>query len=52
MSLLHEQYDADRDPVFFSCSECEYRSQSLGALHAHVESHWSFLEWIRWHTYG
>lgn len=38
-NLLHEQYDADGDPVLFRCSECGYRSQSLGALHGHIEGH-------------
>lgn len=42
MSLLdriHEQYDADGDPVLFECDECGHRTQSLGGLHAHVEQH-------------
>lgn len=37
--ILHEQYDADGDPVFFRCSECGHRSQSLGGIHGHIEGH-------------
>jgi hypothetical protein len=38
--LLHEQYEtADGRPVLFRCTECGYRSQSLGSLHAHAEKH-------------
>lgn len=38
--LLHEQYEtADGRPVLFECTECGYRSQSLGSLHAHIERH-------------
>jgi hypothetical protein len=37
---LHEQYEtADGRPVLFYCTECGYRSQSLGQLHGHAESH-------------
>lgn len=36
---LHEQYDAAGKPVLFECRECGYRSQSLGALHGHIEQH-------------
>lgn len=38
--LLHEQYETtDGHPVLFRCTECGYRSQSLGSLHAHCEKH-------------
>jgi hypothetical protein len=38
--LLHEQYEtADGRPVLFRCTECGYRSQSLGSLHGHAEKH-------------
>lgn len=48
--LLHEQHStADGDPVLFECTECGYRSQSLGSLHAHVEGHWSLLGSLTWH---
>jgi len=51
--ILHEQYETrDGDPVYFECAECGFRSQSLGGLHAHVEGHWNFLGWIRWHLIG
>ena len=37
--LLHEQYDSNGRPVLFECRECGYRSQSLGSVHGHIESH-------------
>ena len=53
MSILHEQYDANGDPVFFSCTECDYRTQSIGGLHANIEAkHWSVWKWLRWHLVG
>lgn len=40
LDLIHEQYEtADGRPVVFRCTECGQRSQSLGSLHAHIESH-------------
>jgi len=40
LDYLHEQYEtADGRPVLFECTECGYRSQSLGRLHAHCEKH-------------
>jgi len=39
LDRLHEQYESDGRPVLFRCSECGYRSQSLGSLHAHIEGH-------------
>jgi hypothetical protein len=50
--LLHEEYEADGDLVLFRCSECGYTSLSLGSLHAHVEGHWSFLGWFKWHWWN
>jgi hypothetical protein len=43
--ILHEQYHADGDPVFFRCSVCGYRSQSLGGLHGHIEGHRGFTRY-------
>jgi hypothetical protein len=44
IDLLHEQYEtADGRPVLFRCTECGYRSQSLGYLHAHVQNHRGFF---------
>lgn len=40
LDYLHEQYQThDGRPVLFRCTECGYRSQSLGSLHAHIEGH-------------
>lgn len=45
MSLLHEQYDADGDPVLFRCTECGHISLSLGSLHGHIEGHRGYTRW-------
>lgn len=48
--LLHEEYEtAGGEEVWFECTECGNRYQSLGTLHAHVEGHWSTLGFLRWH---
>jgi len=39
MTLLHEEYKSDGKPVLFRCTECGQTRQSLGSLHAHIESH-------------
>jgi len=39
MTLLHEQYESNGKLVIFECTECEYKSMSLGDLHAHIEKH-------------
>jgi len=36
---MSEQYESDGDPVLFRCRECGRIEQSLGALHAHIETH-------------
>ncbi|MUV59770.1 hypothetical protein [Halobacterium sp. CBA1126] len=52
MSLLHEQYEHDGSLVVFTCTECGYTSLSIGTLHAHIETHWSILGWLKFHTVG
>lgn len=51
LDWLHEQHEtADGRAVLFECTECGYRSQSLGSLHAHVEGHWSLQGALSWHV--
>lgn len=46
LDYLHEQYEtADGRPVIFECTECGYRHQSLGRLHAHAETHRGWHGW-------
>jgi hypothetical protein len=52
MSVFHEQYEHDDQLVFFRCTECGYISMSLGLLHSHIESHWSLLGSLKFHTIG
>ena len=39
LDWLHDEYEADGQPVLFRCTECGWLDQSLGSLHAHVETH-------------
>jgi len=46
LDLLHEQYEtSDGRPVLFRCTECGFRHQSLGRLHAHAEKHRGWRGW-------
>jgi len=38
-NLLHEEYKSNGKPVLFRCTECGQTRQSLGSLHAHIETH-------------
>lgn len=39
LDLLHDEYQADGQPVLFRCTDCGRLDQSLGSLHAHIERH-------------
>ena len=53
LDYLHEQYQTqDGRPVIFECTECGYRSQSLGSLHAHAERHRGWHGWQLPWRYG
>jgi len=53
LDYFHEQYEAaDGRPVLFRCTECGYRSQSLGRLHAHAETHRGWHGWQLPWRYG
>jgi len=46
LDYFHEQYQThDGRPVCFRCTECGYRHQSLGRLHAHAEKRRGWHGW-------